>query len=256
MLFLLSQCYQRLRPGKPSSPEIQGIQFPINLAWACTVHKVQGLTLQNVVISFNLKKQRSFNYGQVYVAFSRSTSLQGLHILGEINNNHVKADPRVHREYDRRSTCVKLAKEMLLNAKRVDTNSVVQLCLLNIRSLRKHSCDIRDDVNLSKSDILALTETQLLTRDDDCDIRDKLTSFTLYRHDHESDKFSSFAVCIKKNICIVCQEHFPSLNALKFEFFCDDKEVKQNVSFLLIYRKNCSKIQEFVDGLNYLLRAH
>ena len=138
----------------------------------------------------------------------------------------------------------------------MDTNSVVQLCLLNIRSLRKHSCDIRDDVNLSKSDILALTETQLLTRDDDCDIRDKLTSFTLYRHDHESDKFSSFAVCIKKNICIVCQEHFPSLNALKFEFFCDDKEVKQNVSFLLIYRKNCSKIQEFVDGLNYLLRAH
>lgn len=40
-------------PGKPSSPEIQRIPFPINLAWACTVHKVQGLTLHNVVISFN-----------------------------------------------------------------------------------------------------------------------------------------------------------------------------------------------------------
>ena len=52
------------------------------------------------------------------------------------------------------------------------------------------------------------------------------------------------------------QEHFPSLNALKFEFFCDNKEVQQNISFLLIYRKNCSKIQEFVNGVNYLLRAH
>ena len=63
----------KVRPGKPSSPAIQRIQFPIALAWACTVHKVQGLTLQNVVISFNLKKQRSFNYGLVYVALSQST---------------------------------------------------------------------------------------------------------------------------------------------------------------------------------------
>ena len=65
----------KLRPGKLSSPEVQRIQFPIPLAWACTVHKVQGLTLQNVVISFHLNKQKSFNYGQVYVALSRSTSL-------------------------------------------------------------------------------------------------------------------------------------------------------------------------------------
>ena len=55
----------KLRPGKLSSPGVQRIQFPITLAWACTVHKVQGLTLQNVVISFHLNKQKSFNYGQV-----------------------------------------------------------------------------------------------------------------------------------------------------------------------------------------------
>ena len=66
----------RVHPFKPSSPEIQRIQFPITLAWACTIHKVQDLTLQNVVISFKLNKQKSFNNGQVYVALSRATSLQ------------------------------------------------------------------------------------------------------------------------------------------------------------------------------------
>ena len=76
-------------PGKSSSPEIQRIQFPITLAWVCTIHKVQGLTLPNVVVSFNLYKQRSFNYGQVYVALRRSTSLQGLHILGQIERRGV-----------------------------------------------------------------------------------------------------------------------------------------------------------------------
>ena len=36
----------KVRPGKASSSEIQRIQFPIALSWACTVHKVQGLPLK------------------------------------------------------------------------------------------------------------------------------------------------------------------------------------------------------------------
>ncbi len=50
----------KVRPGKASSPEIQRIQFPIALSWACTVHKVQGLTLEKVVVSLNLKKTEIF----------------------------------------------------------------------------------------------------------------------------------------------------------------------------------------------------
>ena len=60
----------KVRPGKPSSPEIQRLQFPLTLAWACTVHKVQGLTLNEIVVSFNLNRQNHFNYGQIYVALS------------------------------------------------------------------------------------------------------------------------------------------------------------------------------------------
>lgn len=33
----------KIRPGKPSSPEIQRTQFPLTLGYACTAHKVQGL---------------------------------------------------------------------------------------------------------------------------------------------------------------------------------------------------------------------
>ena len=40
-----------VRSGKQSSPELQRLQFPITLAWTSTVHKVLGLTLNEVVVS-------------------------------------------------------------------------------------------------------------------------------------------------------------------------------------------------------------
>ena len=91
----------KIKPGKPSSPELQRLQFPITLACSCTVHKVQGLTLNEIVVSFNLNRQNHFNYGQIYVALSRATSLQGLHVIGQIKNKHVRAIPKVQLEYDR-----------------------------------------------------------------------------------------------------------------------------------------------------------
>lgn len=42
------------------------------------MHKVQGKTFDKIVASFDLFKQRSFHPGQIYVALSRATSLDGL----------------------------------------------------------------------------------------------------------------------------------------------------------------------------------
>ena len=53
------------------------------------------------MVSLNLRKQRYFNYGQVYVALSRATSLEGLHILGEMQSKHVNAKQKVNEEYER-----------------------------------------------------------------------------------------------------------------------------------------------------------
>ena len=69
------------------------------LARGCSVHKVQGLTLEKVVISFDLVKQRSFNYRQMYVALSRVTSLDSLYLIGSFTLSIINADPRAIHEY-------------------------------------------------------------------------------------------------------------------------------------------------------------
>ena len=239
----------KVRPGKASSPEIQKIQFPVALSWACTVLKVQGLTLENVFVSINLNKQRSFNYEQIYVALCHATTLHGLHILGEIQSKHMKANPKVNEEYERlrtSSSCLDTsAKE------RSGDRSALIASLLNIRSLRKHCKDIRFHTQLFNSDVLALTETQLLPNHSDIEIKKSLHPFRVYRQDHSTDKYSSMAICIKNNSEMEDYEYIPSLNAVKF--ILKNVNVHEACCFLLLYRKNNSNVSQFMEMLEYVL---
>lgn len=48
------------------------------LAWTCTVHKMQDLSLTAAYFGFDLEKQNSFNEGQIYVALSKVSSIDNL----------------------------------------------------------------------------------------------------------------------------------------------------------------------------------
>lgn len=57
-------------------------QYPLRLAWAITIHKSQGLTFEKVMIDAGA----SFSSGQVYVALSRCTSLDGIVLLSKLSS--------------------------------------------------------------------------------------------------------------------------------------------------------------------------
>lgn len=65
-------------------------QVPLRLAWAITVHKSQGLSLDAAVMDLS----GTFEYGQGYVALSRVRTLAGLYILG-INDRAFEVHPKV-----------------------------------------------------------------------------------------------------------------------------------------------------------------
>ena len=75
-----------------SQPVGSFTQYPLKLAWAITIHKSQGKTFDKVVIDIG---RGTFAHGQVYVALSRCTSLQGIVLSKPIGKHHILMDYQV-----------------------------------------------------------------------------------------------------------------------------------------------------------------
>lgn len=92
---------RQFQVGKYENVHVMRKQFPLKPAAASTVHKCQGISLSNAVISFKGRIQSHM----VYVALSRVTSLQGLHVL-DFDHKKITIDKTVSAEISRlRSDC-------------------------------------------------------------------------------------------------------------------------------------------------------
>lgn len=67
------------------------VQVPLRLAWAVTIHKSQGLTFDKLIVDAG----QAFAHGQVYVALSRCTSLEGLVLKTKLTANALFSDFKV-----------------------------------------------------------------------------------------------------------------------------------------------------------------
>ncbi|MBX7230559.1 MAG: AAA family ATPase [Bdellovibrionales bacterium] len=76
------------------TPLVVAINFPINLAWAMTIHKAQGVTLDQLTVSL----AHVWEPGQAYVALSRARNSQGV-FVEDWNTKSIKADPKVMSYY-------------------------------------------------------------------------------------------------------------------------------------------------------------
>lgn len=70
-------------------------QYPLILAWAITIHKCQGSTLDRAIVDIG---NSVFSEGQTYVALSRVRSLEGLY-LTSFDKNKIRVHPKVKEFY-------------------------------------------------------------------------------------------------------------------------------------------------------------
>ena len=71
-------------------------QYPLMLAWSVTIHKSQGKTLDEVIIDMDFG---SFACGQLYVALSRATSLEGIYLQRPLRDEDLLCDQKIIQFY-------------------------------------------------------------------------------------------------------------------------------------------------------------
>jgi ATP-dependent DNA helicase PIF1 len=78
--------------------EVAGVyrQFPLMPAWAVTIHKAQGLTLERVMVDL---ARGAFADGQVYVALSRCQSMDGLSLRRSVRLSEVRCSKAARAFY-------------------------------------------------------------------------------------------------------------------------------------------------------------
>jgi len=83
----------KLNEGKVTR-EVVGTfeQYPLKLAWAITVHRVQGQTYNNVIIDLD---KGAFTSGQTYVALSRARTMEGIKLKRPIFEKDIILDERI-----------------------------------------------------------------------------------------------------------------------------------------------------------------
>lgn len=102
-------------------------QVPLRLAWAITVHKSQGMTLDAVEMDLS----RSFEFGMGYVALSRVRTLDGIKLLG-INNIALEVNPKVS-QFDKdleelsKKNVIEIAKMGIIK-KKIFQNDFLERC--------------------------------------------------------------------------------------------------------------------------------
>ncbi len=117
-------------------------QYPIRLAWAITIHKSQGLTFDHVIIDAG----DSFAAGQVYVALSRCTSLDGIVLHSKLYGKSITTDERIlnfaneEKPLEDLHIILDQEREIFFNSQLLDTFDLTRLQEI-IQSHRRHVLD-------------------------------------------------------------------------------------------------------------------
>ena len=135
-------------------------QFPLVLAYATTIHKAQGLTLEYVIADLKRKSKRAVPAGAFYTAVTRVKKLDKL-FLRHFDKSCIRTDIRVKEEIKSLTNKpYKFLKRYLNQPAFINQTDETKFVFLNINGFSSHKDDISMDKNLLESDLIVLAETK------------------------------------------------------------------------------------------------
>lgn len=107
-------------------------QYPLMLAWAVTIHKSQGKTFDKVIIDIG---RGTFAHGQMYVALSRCTRLDGIVLKKPIAKNHIWTDYKIMKfltkyQYQKAEEACSIDEKIAIIERAIASNAALRIVYL------------------------------------------------------------------------------------------------------------------------------
>ena len=232
-------------------------QFPMKLAFGCTAHKVQGMTMKSAVVCL----KRVFEHGMAYVALSRTTSLQGLKIIN-FDEKKIYADPSITAAMDNMSHASFQSTRPLMHfVKSADHTAGETLTIVhhNVEGLPSHVDDLKCHHEFRLADVLCVTETHLTgsfvppkfhLEGYDMFARNRHVSYA-NRVDMATKDGGGVAIYSKCNLQAEARRYFRHVPDLEFAVVKVEAPVR--VLIATVYRPPNFSLSEFLPNMRSLL---
>ncbi|CAF1381764.1 unnamed protein product [Rotaria magnacalcarata] len=223
-------------------------QFPLRLSWAMAIHKAQGITVDQVIIS----TKDMFGTGMGYTALSRVRTLEGLFLI-DLHPNKFYCNENVDKILSQMKNISK--KELIF---RQSSDSLNVLCH-NIEGLRCNFNAFKNHYATHKADIICLTETWLINNNEINNFQingyiavyqSRSSSFST-NHPLHSQKGGGIAIYFRNDLPM---KKIQSTENLDLEHIIVEIENK-NFIIIVCYRSAQQKKLEFLENLKHHLEC-
>ena len=218
------------------------------MAFAITVHKVQGATEDKIVV--DMESSCFSNHGTTYVALSRVRTIEGLFIK-KFSEKKIRANPKVVTEMERlRENVIQdIPMSLILDEGNKDK---LFLLHLNVRSFKNHLQDLKNEI-YPNADVLCLSETFLKPTDNVDNILNK--DAEILRNERVNDRIlesqkGGVISFVSRDIYKECIKTPAELEAVAFKIKLKDNSHLQIIN---LYRKPKFAVSNFLKLINDLL---
>ena len=226
--------YSLGRKNSRTSNTAKIVQFPMKLCFATTAHKFQGQTVvKPKKIAVDLKTV--FAAAQTYVMLSRVQSIEQLFILNSLHKDKFYADGRALEELNRLNS-----KSMNSNPPPWEQNNenFVKIFSLNCQSLQGKVNHIQNDEIVTKSDVICLSETWLLSEESTANVQ--IDGYVL--HANRVGRGKGIATYFRQNM-------FQHVKDVKETFFQITKLTSESLDIISVYRSQEGLIDQLLNDI-------
>jgi DNA replication protein DnaC len=222
-------------------------QFPLRLSWAMTIHKAQGITVDEVVVS----TKDLFGSGMGYTALSRVRTLNGLFLI-DLHLDKFYCHEKVDRVLSQMREMKKEASTLR------DSSDFINILFHNVEGLKCNFSALKNHRCTQRANLICLVETWLTdhSRLEELLIdgyhllhKPRSASFAC-SHPLQKQKGGGVAMYVQDNVSSGGGQFYqePNLEYLRFDI------EKNNITIITCYRSPQQRKKEFIEKVQIVLK--